>query len=133
MVVFEPVTAVAQGLADVFCHHTWRHAQFDGDLRLGHAVDTAEQQRLAGIGRQLLQGVVEDADTFGGQQQAAMQQQQASPNILGDILGQEERQVRQQGGLGGGLLGAVLDQDGDGQLGIGDILKAGMGMMGGRR
>ena len=38
-----------------------------------------------------------------------------------------------QGGLGGGLLGAVLDQDGDGQLGLGDILKIGSGMFGGGR
>ena len=56
-----------------------------------------------------------------------------SADVLGAILGQEQQAVRQQGGLGGGLLGAVLDQDGDGQLGLGDLLKAGMGMMGGRR
>ena len=31
------------------------------------------------------------------------------------------------------LLGAVLDQDGDGQLGLGDILKIGSGMFGGGR
>lgn len=36
---------------------------------------------------------------FGGQQQAA------SPQVLGDILGQEHAQVQQAGGLGGGLLG----------------------------
>ena len=35
--------------------------------------------------------------------------------------------------IGGGLLGAVLDQDGDGDLDMGDVLKAGMGMLGGRR
>ena len=64
---------------------------------------------------------------FGGQQEAA------SPQALGDILGQEHAQVRQAGGLGGGLLGAVLDQDGDGQLGLGDILKIGSGMFGGGR
>ena len=39
--------------------------------------------------------------------------------------------VRQQGGLGGGLIGAVLDQDGDGQLGLGDLLKLGGGLLGG--
>jgi len=44
---------------------------------------------------------------------------------LGGLLGQEQREIRQQGGLGGGLLGAVLDQDGDGQLGIGDLMKLG--------
>lgn len=53
--------------------------------------------------------------------------------VLGAILGQEQQQVRQQGGLGGGLLGAVLDQDGDGQLGLGDLLKIGGGLLGGKR
>lgn len=64
---------------------------------------------------------------FGGQQEAA------SPQALGDILGQEHAQVRQAGGLGGGLLGAVLDQDGDGQLGLGDLMKIGGGLLGGGR
>jgi hypothetical protein len=59
-------------------------------------------------------------------------QQQASPQALGDMLGQERERVQQQGGLGGGLLGAVLDQDGDGQLGLGDLLKMGAGAMRGR-
>ncbi len=53
--------------------------------------------------------------------------------VLGAILGQEQQSVRQQGGLGGGLLGAVLDQDGDGQLGLGDLLKIGGGLLGGKR
>jgi hypothetical protein len=44
---------------------------------------------------------------------------------LGGLLGQEQQQIRQGGGLGGGLLGAVLDQDGDGQLGLGDLAKLG--------
>lgn len=57
----------------------------------------------------------------------------ASPSCLSQILGQERQSVQQQGGLGGGLLGAVLDQDGDGQLGLGDILKIGGGLLGGKR
>lgn len=56
-----------------------------------------------------------------------------SADVLGAVLGQEQQAVRQQGGLGGGLLGAVLDQDGDGQLGLGDLLKLGGGLLGGRR
>ena len=60
------------------------------------------------------------------------QQQDASPRVLGDILGQERSVQQQQGGLGGGLLGAVLDQDGDGQLGLGDLLKVGADMLGSR-
>jgi hypothetical protein len=65
---------------------------------------------------------------FGGQQTA----QSASPQVLGDMLGRERQVQQQQGGLGGGLLGAVLDQDGDGQLGLGDLLRIGMGAMRGR-
>lgn len=59
--------------------------------------------------------------------------QDASPRALGDILGQEQQQVQQEGGLGGGLLGAVLDQDGDGELGLGDLLKMGGSVLGGQR
>jgi len=58
---------------------------------------------------------------------------QANPGALSEALVKEQRQVQQQGGLGGGLLGAVLDQDGDGQLGLGDLLKIGGGLLGGKR
>ncbi|TWT19958.1 DUF937 domain-containing protein [Luteimonas marina] len=64
---------------------------------------------------------------------APAQQQDPTAQLLGSILGREQQQVRQQGGIGGGLLGAVLDQDGDGQLGLGDILKIGGGLLGGKR
>ncbi len=57
----------------------------------------------------------------------------ASPSGLSQVLGQERQAVQQQGGLGGGLLGAVFDQDGDGQLGLGDLLKIGGGLLGGKR
>ena len=57
----------------------------------------------------------------------------ADPDALSGILGQEQQEIRQQGGVGGSLLGAVLDQDGDGQLGIGDLMKIGGGLLGGRR
>ena len=57
----------------------------------------------------------------------------STPKELGQMLGEEHQRVTQQGGLGGGVLGAVLDQDGDGQLGIGDLLKLGSGLLGGRR
>lgn len=52
---------------------------------------------------------------------------------LGSALGQERQRVQQQGGLGGGLLNAVLDQDGDGKVDLGDLLKLGGGLLGGRR
>lgn len=56
-----------------------------------------------------------------------------TPQVLGRELGQEHERVSQQGGLGGGLLGAVLDRDGDGQVGINDLLKMGGEALGGRR
>lgn len=70
---------------------------------------------------------------FSGQSATGGAQQAASPDVLGAILGQEQRQVQQQGGLGGGLLGAVFDQDGDGQLGLGDLLRMGGSVLGGNR
>jgi len=51
---------------------------------------------------------------------------------LGQTLGRERAQVQQQGGLGGGLLGSLLDQNGDGQFDAGDLLKLGAGLLGGR-
>ena len=68
---------------------------------------------------------------FGGAQQ--QDAGTGSAQALGDILGQERAVQQQQGGLGGGLLGAVLDQDGDGQLGLGDLLKMGGSFLGGSR
>ena len=56
-----------------------------------------------------------------------------SADGLGQVLGQEKAQVQQQGGLGGGLLGALLDQDGDGQVGLSDLMKIGGSFLGGRR
>ncbi|KAF1691309.1 calcium-binding protein [Pseudoxanthomonas jiangsuensis] len=50
---------------------------------------------------------------------------------LGQLLGQEREQVRQQ--AGGGVLDALLDRDGDGDVDAGDLLNLGMGLFGGRR
>lgn len=55
---------------------------------------------------------------------------QASAGGLAQILGQEKQQVSQAGGIGGGLLGSVLDQDGDGQFGVSDLIKLGSGLLG---
>ncbi len=56
----------------------------------------------------------------------------AGAQQLGSILGQEQQQIRKDGGIGD-LLGSVLDQDGDGQLGLGDLLKIGGGLLGNKR
>ena len=52
---------------------------------------------------------------------------------LGNALGQEKANVQQQGGLGGGLLGSLLDQNGDGKLDVGDLMKIGGSLLSGRR
>nr|WP_306175557.1 MULTISPECIES: DUF937 domain-containing protein [unclassified Stenotrophomonas] len=51
-----------------------------------------------------------------------------NPSQLSQALGQEA-----QAASSGGLLTSVLDQDGDGQLGIGDLVKLGGGLFGGKR
>lgn len=52
---------------------------------------------------------------------------------LGQMLGQERASAQRQGAPGGDLLSSLLDQDGDGQLGLGDLLKLGGSLLGGRR
>ncbi|HEV8694750.1 MAG TPA: DUF937 domain-containing protein [Lysobacter sp.] len=56
-----------------------------------------------------------------------------TPQALGRVLGQEQHQIRQQGGLGGGLLGAVLDRDGDGDADFSDLIGLAGSVLGGRR
>lgn len=51
---------------------------------------------------------------------------------LGQLLGQEAQRSAQSPGLGG-LLNAVFDRDGDGKLGLSDLLKIGGGLLGGNR
>ena len=51
----------------------------------------------------------------------------ASPEVLGQILSQEPAHAERQGGL----LSAVFDRDGDGNVGIGDLMKMGGDMLGG--
>ena len=115
--------------------------QLDAGGILGHIFGGAQPRAESGLGQatglssgqsgQLLKILAPIVLAFIAQR---MSQGSAQNNPLGlaEVLGQEQRQMQQQGGLGGGLLGAVLDQDGDGQLGLGDILKIGSGMFGGR-
>ena len=58
------------------------------------------------------------------------QRQGMNASGLGSVLGQEQQRIGQSGA--GGLLGAVFDQDGDGRLGLGDLLKVGEGLLGAR-
>jgi hypothetical protein len=58
------------------------------------------------------------------------QKQNLDPGSLGGALSGELGRIGQSGQ--GGLLTSVLDQDGDGKLGLGDLLKMGTNMLGAR-
>ena len=47
-----------------------------------------------------------------------------NPQGLGALLGQQSQQLESQGGVGGRLMNAVLDRDGDGDVDFTDILGA---------
>lgn len=56
-----------------------------------------------------------------------------SPEVLGDVLGQETRRVEQQNGPLGNVLGQVLDRDGDGDTDFSDLMKIGGSILGGQQ
>ena len=113
--------------------------QTDGLGQLGHIFGGQQPQAEAGLGQatglgsdkaqMLLKILAPIVMAYLAKRMFGGGAAQGSPQDLGNILGQERQVQQQQGGLGGGLLGAVLDQDGDGQLGLGDLLKVGMGAM----
>ena len=119
--------------------------QTDGLGQLGHIFGGQQPRAEAGLGQatglggdkaQMLLKILAPIvlaylakHMFGSGQQRG----DGSAQALGNILGQERAVQQQQGGLGGGLLGAVLDQDGDGELGLGDLLKMGGSFLGGGR
>ncbi|QDA58265.1 DUF937 domain-containing protein [Thermomonas aquatica] len=116
-----------------------QNRQTDGLGQLGHIFGGQQPQAEAGLGQatglgsdkaqMLLKILAPIVMAYLAKRMFGGGAAQGSPQDLGNILGQERQVQQQQGGLGGGLLGAVLDQDGDGQLGLGDLLKVGMGAM----
>ena len=114
--------------------------QTDGAAILGHIFGGAQPRAEASLGQatglggdkaaQLMKILAPIVLSFLAQR--FMGQGNTNANGLSQVLGQERQVAQQQGGLGGGLLGAVLDQDGDGQLGLGDLLKIGGGLFGGK-
>lgn len=111
----------------------------DGASILGHILGGNQQRAEAGLGQatglganagQLLQILAPIVMAFLAQRTQAGGMDAGG---LGAVLGREHAQVRQQGGVGGDLLGSLLDQDGDGQVGLGDLIKIGGGLLGGRR
>lgn len=66
-----------------------------------------------------------------GGAEPSMEGQAPSPEVLGDVLGQETRRVEQQDGPLGHVLGQVLDRDGDGDTDFSDLLRIGGSILGG--
>jgi hypothetical protein len=53
-----------------------------------------------------------------------------TPEVLRDELGREEQEITSQGGVGGGLLGAIFDRNQDGKVDFSDLLGLGSGQRG---
>ncbi|QJD67122.1 DUF937 domain-containing protein [Xanthomonas campestris pv. badrii] len=113
-------------------------AQANGAGIVGHLFGAKAPQAAAGLGQatglepgkasqllQLLAPIVMAylARRFAGGDAAAGSQ-------LGPALAQEQQHVTPGGAAG--LLASVLDQDGDGQLGLGDVMKLGGSLFGKR-
>ena len=110
-----------------------------GAAILGHIFGNQQQQAQSGLGQAtglgaqaapLLQMLAPIVMAFLAKRASAGGMDAGG---LGQVLGQERERAQQQGGLGGGLLGSLLDQDGDGQVGLSDLLKIGGSFLGGRR
>ncbi len=111
----------------------------NGAAILGHIFGGQQQRAEAGLGLatglgskagSLMQMLAPLVMAFLAQR---VQAGQMDSGNLGQVLGQEHAQVRQQGGMGGTLLGTLFDQDGDGQVGMSDLIKLGSGLLGPRR
>lgn len=112
-------------------------AQTDGAGILGHIFGGSTPQAASGLGQatgldsgrsgQLLQILAPIVLSFLAQR--FLGGGNANAGQLSQALGQEHQQARADSGVSG-LLGQVLDQDGDGQLGVGDLLKIGGSLFG---
>lgn len=119
--------------------------QTDGAGMLGHIFGNRQQTATQAVGettglgsdksRQLMQILAPIVMAYLAKQMMDRRRaSNAEPSAadLSQVLGREQQQVQQQGGIGS-VLGRVLDQDGDGQFGVSDLLRMGMGALGGRR
>ncbi|MCD9028358.1 DUF937 domain-containing protein [Luteimonas sp. BDR2-5] len=106
--------------------HIFGGGQQHAEAQLGQATGLGSQQ--AGQLLKLLAPLVLAYLSKQFLQQGKAPAGDAGAADLGAALGQETR-AAQQAGVGG-LLGSILDQDGDGQLGIGDLLKVGGSLLG---
>ncbi len=108
-----------------------------GGAILGHIFGNRQEQATQGLGQASGLGAQNAAQLLAMLAPIVMgvlgnmsQKQGMSPGGLGGALAQEMQNLGQGGH--GGLLGSLLDRDGDGQLGLGDLLKVGEEMLGSR-
>ena len=111
-----------------------------GAAILGHILGGSQQQAQDSLGQatglggqtagQLLSMLAPIVMAFLAQRVQAGNMDAGS---LGQSLEQERAQAQNTGGLGGGLLGSLLDQDGDGKLGASDLFKLGSAFLNSRR
>ena len=112
--------------------------QTDGSAILGHILGGGQPRAAQGLGQatglgsgqamQLMAMLAPIVMSFLAKRSAT---QGLDAGGLGQLLGQERSQVRQQ--AGGGVLDSLLDQDGDGDVDASDLLNLGMGLFGGKR
>ena len=114
--------------------------QLDAGGILGHIFGGAQPRAEAGLGQATGLGASQSSQLLkilAPIVMAYLAKQVFSSKLdaggLGNVLGQESARVQNQGGLGGGLLNAVLDQNGDGKLDLGDLVRLGGSLLGGRR
>jgi hypothetical protein len=115
----DPLSDGAAILGHIFGQRQPRVAQ--GVAQVG-GLDGAQSNRLLAMLAPIVMAVLA----------RMMQNRGGGSDALGGLLGGEARQVRQQDG---GLLGAVLDRDGDGDVDLSDLLQNGqlLGGLFGRR
>lgn len=110
-----------------------------GAAILGHIFGARQQQvenslgQATGLGHQAGQLLTMLAPIVMAFLANRVQTNRLDADSLGSSLQHERTQAQQQGGLAAGLLTGLLDQDGNGKLDAGDLLKFGVGLFNGRR
>jgi hypothetical protein len=107
-----------------------------GGAILGHIFGNRQKQAEQGLGQTTGLGGVNAGQLMAMLAPIVMavlarmnQNRNLGPGGLSDMLGQETQRTREAGGIGGGLLGAVLDRDGDGDVDLSDLLSVGGGLL----
>ena len=114
--------------------------QLDAGGILGHIFGSKQDRAEANLGQatglgsnkagQLLQMLAPLVMSYMAKQ---VQTQNLDANQLGQVLGTESNRLQSQGGLGSAMLASVLDQDGDGDVDMSDLLRLGGNFLANKR